>query len=140
MQFSLLILAATLLTEPATGPDAPAKVIVNATNPVTSLTRERVSKMFLKKQPRWDDGRAVRPVEPADRRLQEAFAQAFHGKSRKAVDQYWRELIFSGRETPPEEKAKEAAVVAAVAEDPAAIGYVEQAPTDPNVKVVPVTE
>ena len=140
MHLSLVILAATLLADPATGADAPVKVIVNASNPVVSLTRESVSRMFLKKQPRWADGRVVRPVEPADERLQEAFAQAFHGKGRKAVDHYWRELIFSGRETPPEGKAKEAAVVAAVAKDPVAIGYVEQAPTDPNVKVIPVTK
>ena len=31
-------------------------------------------------------------------------------------------------------------VVAAVAKDPTAIGYVEQVPTNPNVKVVPVTK
>jgi ABC-type phosphate transport system substrate-binding protein len=140
MQLSLVILAAALLADSGTGANTPVMVIVNASNPVVSLTRESVSKMFLKKQPRWEDGRAVRPVEPADRRLQETFAQAFHGKGRKAIDLYWRELIFSGREMPPEEKAKEAAVIDAVAKDPAAIGYVEQVPTDPNVKVVPVTK
>lgn len=140
MQLSLVILAATLLADPGTGTDTPVKVIVNASNPLKSLTRDTVSRMFLKKTPRWEDGRAVRPVEPTDPGLQEAFSRAFHGKSRKAVDHYWRELIFSGRETPPEEKAKAEAVVAAVAKDPTAIGYVEQVPTNPNVKVVPVTK
>lgn len=136
MVISALLLAAALLANPAEGPPTPVRIIVNASNPVASLDKITVSRMFLKKQPRWETGQAVRPIEPADPRLQEAFSQAFHGKSRKAVDQYWRELIFSAREVPPEEKAKEAAVVDAVSKDAAAIGYVELEPSDPRVKVV----
>jgi ABC-type phosphate transport system substrate-binding protein len=139
MPFSALLLASALAADPTSGLATPVKVIVNASNPVASLDKATVSRMFLKKQPRWHSGQAVRPVEPADPRLQEAFARAFHGRSRKEVDHYWRELIFSAREVPPEVKAKEAAVAAAVAKDPAAVGYAAQEPSDPGVKVVVIT-
>ena len=139
MQLSVMILAAALLADPATGAESPVRVIVNATNPVTSLSREQVSRLFLRKQVLWNDGRGVEVVEPGDRATQEIFAREFHKKSWQWIERYWLELEASARQRRPVVKTKEAAVEALVAKDPGAIGYLSHDPGDPRVKVVTVT-
>jgi len=139
MQLSVMILAAALLADPSPSAESPVKIIVNASNPVTTLSREQVSRLFLKKQIRWEDGRDVRPIEFGDRGLQEIFARDFHRKSWDSVERYWQELVFSAREGRPVVLAKEAAVVALAAKDPGAIAYLSHDPGDPRVRVITVT-
>ena len=139
MMFSVMILSAALLADPSPGAESPVKVIVNASNPVTSLSREQVSQLFLRKKDRWDDGRTVEVVEPGDRGLQERFAREFHQKSWQWVEHHWLELEGAARGRRPVVRAKEEAVVALVAKDQGAIAYLSHDPGDPRVKVISVT-
>ncbi len=101
------------------------KVIVHSDNPIAELETDAVVKMFRKKIRRWDHGVPVVPVDlKADSPVREAFTRSVHNKSVTAIESFWQRMIFSGRDTPPEEKTTEDAVLAFVRANPGAIGYV----------------
>ena len=133
---SLFAAMALLASQQALAADVTLKVIVNVANPVSTLDREALSKIYLKKETRWADGKDIMVLQPASRGAQAAFASQVHQKSYEAVKHYFQQLIFSSRGAEPIEKKDDAAVVAAVAKFPNAIGYVTSVPTDPGVKIV----
>ncbi len=129
---------ALLASQQALSADVTLKVIVNAANPVTTLDRATLSKIYLKKETRWVDGKDIMVLQPAGQDVQTAFASQVHKKSYKEVKHYFQQLIFATRGSEPIEKKDDAAVAAVVARSPNAIGYVTSDPTDPGVKVIAV--
>ena len=113
-------------------------VVVHPDNPVGELAAPQLSRLFLKKSLRWEDGTAVLPVEPASPRLRERFAQTVHEKSLNAVKSYWNQVIFSGRDVPPVEKTSDADVLEYVRANRGAVGYVSPAASPIGVKVLSV--
>jgi ABC-type phosphate transport system substrate-binding protein len=116
-------------------------VVVNAANPVTSIKKDRVNGLFLKRIARWENGNPVMPVN-LDRAsaTREAFSRAVHGKSVNAIESNWQQQIFAGREAPPVQRNGDAEVLAFVRANPGAIGYVsENASLGSDVKSVPIT-
>jgi len=128
-----LALAAAL---PAAADDF--KVIVHPENPATEVTAAQLSRLFLKKTLRWEDGTAAQPVEPATPRLRERFALSVHERSVNAVRAYWNQVIFSGRDVPPIEKPGDAEVVAFVRASRGAVGYVSAGADVTGLKVLAV--
>jgi ABC-type phosphate transport system substrate-binding protein len=111
-------------------------VIVNPANPVSELTKDEVSKLFLKRTTSWSAGGQVAAVDLAkSSKVREAFSQAVHKRATSAVDSYWQQQVFSGKDVPPPEKGADADVVAFVKGNPGAIGYVAAASAN-GVKVV----
>lgn len=126
---TLLSLIATIgvLSSPLAAQAQDFTVIVNASNPVSSLPRDDVAKLFLKKTVAWESGKPAAPVElPAAAKAREAFARTVLNKSIAQVKSYWQQQIFSGRDVPPPEKQTESDVVAFVRSNPGAIGYVSK--------------
>lgn len=124
----------------ARGRDAGFVVVVHEENPVASLPRAQVARLFLRKVRRWPDGAAVLPVDLApDAPARAAFSGIVMGKSVASVRAYWQARIFSGRDVPPPEKASEADALAHVRAEPAAVGYVsDDAVLPPGVRVLHV--
>lgn len=127
LAFSILV-AGLLL---AAGPLAPAgaaesfQVVVHVSNPVSVLSAQEVSKMFLKKVSRWEGGGKVSPVDLEERSpVREAFSLRVHGKDTPAIKAYWQRMIFSGRDVPPPEMKTVREVLDYVRDHPGAIGYV----------------
>lgn len=118
------------------------KVVVHASNPISSLPLSQVSRIFLKKTTRWDDGTDIVPVDQTDRsEVRSAFSEAVHGRSVASIKSYWQRLIFSGRGIPPEELETDAEVLAFVARQPGAIGYVSaSARLNSSVKAISLDE
>ncbi len=101
------------------------RVIVHADNTVARLPAKTVANMFLKKSKRWDNGDLVVPVDLEPRHpVRKVFTRAVHKKSITAIGSFWQRIIFAGRGVPPESKATEEEVLAFVAANPGAIGYV----------------
>ena len=112
------------------------EVIINAGNPVSSLQRDAVSTIFLKKAVRWASGAAVIPVDQEqDSPVRATFSRIVHGKPTSAVAAYWQQQIFAGRGVPPVEKSGDAAVIEFVKTHPGAIGYISGGATS-GVKVI----
>jgi ABC-type phosphate transport system substrate-binding protein len=136
-RFPALALAAVLLAAAPAAADG-FKVVVHPDNPATELDRDTLSRLLLKKTLRWQDGVAVQPVEPATLPLRTAFADQVHRKSLNAVKSYWTQLIFSGRDVPPLERAGDAEVLAFVRATRGAVGYVSASADATGVKVLSV--
>ena len=116
------------------------KVIVNPSNPLTSISYENVSRIFLKKTTTFPNGRSAAPVDlPGNSSIRQHFSEDVHGKPASAVEAYWQQLIFSGRDIPPAQK-NEKGVLDFVRSNEDAIGYVSATTDTPGVKVVLVTK
>ena len=141
---AFLVLLACLHTGqavPARG-DESFKIVVDAANPVSSLSKTEASRLFLKKRSRWDHGIRVFPVDqlPAGS-VRQAFSRQVHGRSVDAVKGYWQAQLFSGNATPPPEVASDADVLDYVRSHDGAIGYVTgSARITEGVKVLTLTE
>jgi len=122
-------------------PAASFLVVVNEANPISSLSQEELSDLFLKKSSRWGDGSLVVPVDQGeDSQVRERFNREVHRKSAAGVRAYWQQRIFSGRDIPPPEKRGDAEVIAFVRNNPAAIGYISAAASTSGVKVLAVRQ
>jgi hypothetical protein len=49
---------------------------------------------------------------------------------------YWAKIIFTGRGQPPQEVRSSAELKKRIAQDPAAIGYIDESLLDDSVRVV----
>jgi ABC-type phosphate transport system substrate-binding protein len=136
---SLLLLA---VARPAASEDARFQVVVHPSNPATSIARRELSDLFLKKRTHWPDGTTVQPVEPPEKSLTRAYflSDVMNGRSALALKTFWQKRVFSGRDTPPLEKASDEEVVAFVKGNPGAIGYVAGSVPVPGVKVLEVKD
>jgi ABC-type phosphate transport system substrate-binding protein len=93
-------------------------VVVNAAGPA-ALSRDDVSKVFLKKS-----GQLTAVDQSKDSKVRSAFSAVILGRPVSAIASYWQQQIFSGGDTPPSEKRSDADVLAYVRGNPKAIGYV----------------
>ncbi len=119
------------------------KVIVNAANPTSVISREKLSKFFLKKLTKWDNGREVHPIDLVDNsRVRKTFTKEIHKKRVWNIRAYWQNQIFTGRRVPPPELTNEKDVVMIVEKDSLAIGYVSASlPIDSSkIKVLTIKE
>jgi ABC-type phosphate transport system substrate-binding protein len=120
---AVVAFVAIAVTSPARA--ASFKLVVNASNPVESLSIDQVEKLFLKKTTRWDTGGEVQPVDLADgSSVRATFSEEILGKDVPAVKSYWQRMIFSGRATPPPELSSDAEVLDFVRSNRGAVGYV----------------
>ena len=116
-------------------------IIVNAANKHIELSKDEVSNLFLKKTLKWNGGKSVVPVDQdKSAKVRELFSKAYHGRSPSAIESFWQQQIFSGKDVPPAVKTSDEEVIAFVKANPNAIGYVS-AGTElgDGVKVVKVS-
>jgi ABC-type phosphate transport system substrate-binding protein len=129
----LLFVVAT----PAAAQDV--KVIVNSANSTVDLPGDVVTKLFLKQTTKFPNGTAAQPVDQAKgNSVRAAFSKSVLGRGVSAVESYWQQQIFSGKDVPPPTKASDDEVVAYVKANAGAIGYVSAGASTAGVKVVDV--
>lgn len=117
------------------------KLIAHPLVEVSHLSRDEVSRLFLKKEMFLADGTEAMPVDlQSDSPTREAFSQQIHGKGVGAIHSYWQRQIFSGRGKPPQVKRSDAEVIAWVSSTPGAIGYVAANAAVVGVRVIEVTD
>jgi len=117
------------------------KVVVNPSSPVSSLSRDQVARLFLKKTLFWPNGAKVILVDQSDTSpARTAFSRGVLQKTMAEVTAYWQQQIFTGKAVPPTEKSSDAQVVRFVMDNPLAIGYVADTADVNGVKVLRVTD
>jgi ABC-type phosphate transport system substrate-binding protein len=140
LALAALLLSAGAVWRPAAAADG-YKLIVHPSNPVDSLPREQVARLFLKKVTSWSGGKAVAPVDrDKDAPPRAAFSHQVLHKSVAEVTNYWQQQIFAGRAVPPAEKRTDAEVVAFVEQEEGAIGNVSADASTVRAKVVGVED
>lgn len=115
------------------------KVIVNSGNSTTELSADIATKLFLKQNAKFPNGSAAQPVELGKSSpVRAAFVKAVLGRSVTAVESYWQQQIFAGKDVPPPAKSTDDDVIAFVKANPGAIGYVSGGAATAGVKVVDI--
>lgn len=123
-KYSILLLGLIFTFASAQSQDY--KVIVNKSNTTSNLSKKEISKLFLKKDKKWDDGQKVAPIDQkANSEVRQEFTKSVHNKSVNAVKSYWQQAIFAGNGLiPPVEKGTDAEIIAFVSANVGSIGYV----------------
>lgn len=112
-------------------------LIVNANNPVAVLERKQVVDIFMGRTAAFPNQQPAHALDINDvNNLRALFYKSLTGKNEAQVDAYWATLVFAGRMLPPEKLPNEAAVINAIKNNPAAIGYVTRQTLPSGVKVV----
>jgi len=106
-------------------------VVVNPKAAESSMTKDQVAQFFLGKSS------AMTPIDQSEDSPQRAeFYKKVTDKDASQAKALWSKLVFTGKATMPKEVGNSAAVKAAVAANPKAIGYMDKASVDASVKVV----
>lgn len=129
--------AAVALCAGSLGAFAQVAVVVSPKSPVTTMTADQVSAIFLGKSSTLPTGGTAVPTDlPDSAPAHDLFYTKVTGKSSAQVKAAWSRLVFSGKATPPKELGSAADVKKFVASNPDAIGYIEKSAVDSSVKVV----
>lgn len=139
---ALLVAVGSWLFAAPSRASAPAfRVIVHPENPRSSVQRDFLVELFLKKITRWGDDEAARPVDQrADSPVRRAFSDSVLKRSVQAVKIYWQQRIFSGRGVPPPELDSDVLVVEYVLKHRGAVGYVSATCELGSAKVLSVID
>jgi ABC-type phosphate transport system substrate-binding protein len=126
---------AQLFAVAALGASIPAMaevvVVVNPKAAESTMTREQVAQFFLGKSS------SMTPIDQTDSSaIRAEFYKKVADKDAAQAKALWSKLVFTGKATMPKEVADNAAVKAAVAANPKAIGYIDKSAVDGSVKVV----
>jgi len=132
------VLAIVLLatgSSPAAEPEAIA-VIVGRDSLVTTVTRDGLRELYLRRQRVWPNGAPAIVVNlPPDNPVREGFSKQILGRSSGDLVAYWNGRYFEGIR-PPIVLHSAAAVRAYVAAEPAAVGYVPLSEVDDGCRVL----
>ena len=111
-------------------------VIVNSANSAT-ITEDDVSRIFLGKIKAFSTGDTITIVNlEYNNATRNVFEEKVLNKKASQVKAYWSKLMFSGKGKPPKELTSDKEILAFVAANPGAIGYVAEGNVDSTVKVV----
>jgi len=112
-------------------------VIVNAANPVRSMSAEEVAALYLARSRNFPSGElALVFDQPRESALRQRFFKLVANMAIGQVNTYWSRLMFSGQEMPPQSLPGEQAVIDIVRRNPGAIGYVSIPPKESGLRVV----
>ena len=130
MKTSLRILSGAALLGLATLAQAEVAVIVNPAA-AKAPSQSEVANIFLGKD------KSMKGVDQAGwTPAKEAFYAGVTSKNESQLKSYWSGLIFTGKGQPLASVADDAAMVAKVAAEADAIGYVDSAAVNSSVKVL----
>jgi ABC-type phosphate transport system substrate-binding protein len=122
----------------ASAASAEVVAVVSAKSPLSSLSKNEVADIFLGKASRFPDGSTAVPIDQAEgSAVREEFYLKFAGKSPAQLTAHWSKIIFTGRGQPPRIASTSAELKRLIAENPGAIGYLEQNMVDGSVKALP---
>lgn len=112
-------------------------VVIGNPSGVDNLSSSDVKKIFLGKSTKLDDGFTVRIVELTDGSAGRiAFHEVATGRSEAQIQSAWSRLVFTGKAEAPIQVADYNAVVAEVAANVHAVGYVEESALNNSVRVL----
>ena len=113
-------------------------VVVHPSNS-TEIDTKQIQRIFLGKEKKFSDGSETIPVnQVSDSSVRSNFDTSVLGRSSSQVSAYWSKLVFTGKDVPPKEVENDAAVIALVAKNPSAIGYVNSTSVDDSVNVISI--
>lgn len=123
---TILALSLTAVTS------ANAAVVVIGNPAAADIAINDVKKAFLGKG---DSSVVVYELEEGNP-VRSEFHQAVTGKSDAQLKAFWSKQVFTGKGTPPPAVSGAGAMKSAIASNPNAIGYIDEADVDATVKII----
>ena len=112
-------------------------VIVNKANPAVALGASDLRPIFQASKTSWGGGGEATPFNlPVENRLRQDFDQAVLGLDPARAARYWQDRKIRGGARAPKQLPSSGAVLAVVAANPGAVGYVDVGEANNSVKVV----
>ena len=114
-------------------------VIVNKANPVKSITRAELRRIFMKEMRMWPHGESIVPVDwDASSPLRGEFSQRVLDRSVRDMADFWVQQGVTQGLTPPSTQRSSRALLRFVASVTGAISYVPAEDADDTVVVLKV--
>lgn len=110
-------------------------VVASADSTYSAMDIEQVKRVFLGRETSVD-GKPVTLVFQKGGAVRDQFDNQVLGRPGAQLTSYWSKLIFTGKAKAPDEASNDADVVAKLAANPNAIGYVSDAAVSGKVKVL----
>jgi ABC-type phosphate transport system substrate-binding protein len=111
--------------------------VVSERSTVTSLSKNQVVDIFLGRAARFPNGSQAVPIDQAEgTAARDEFYARFAGKTAAQLKAHWSKIIFTGRGQPPRAVSDSSETKKMLAQNPNAIGYIEQADVDSSVRVL----
>ena len=115
---------------------ADVAVVVHPSNS-DSLDKATITRLFLNKAKAFPSGTQAEPVALEEGK---AVTDEFNGKvlnkTASQLTAFWSKLVFTGKGQPPKSLGSDAEVIAEVASNPGAIGFVDAGAVNDSVRVV----
>lgn len=112
-------------------------VVVARESTVEALDRSELRDIYLGRMDRLPSGEPVVPIDQTERApAYRAFYRRYLGQTPSQVKAHWSQRIFTGRGQPPRSVDDGAAMARAVADNPKAIGYLDEDLVDERLRVV----
>lgn len=106
----------------------------------TDLSVDEVAQIFMKKRRFWDAGQSIVPVNRnATSSARAIFTKLIFHQDARFLQTYWNRQYYDGI-LPPVTLASDEAVKRFVAQEPNAIGYIDESLVDNSVRVVLVLD
>jgi ABC-type phosphate transport system substrate-binding protein len=130
-------LAAVSLAVIAFSAHADIFLVVNAANPVRSMTQKQALDLYMGRTRNFPNGDYALPFDQArDAAGRQSFYRLLTGMDLAQINSSWARLMFTGQTMPPQPLPNDATVIEVVKRNPGAIGYLGKAPTDASLAVV----
>ena len=117
----------------------PFVVIVNKSNPITSLPLTELQRVFRKQTRMWRHGESMVPVDwDATSEVRQEFSRLVMGRSVREMADFWIQQSITQGLAPPSTQKSTRAILRFVASVAGAISYVPRGEADESVKVITV--
>ena len=117
----------------------PFVVIVNTSNPITSLPVTELQRVFRKRTRMWRHGESMVPVDwDATSEIRQEFSRMVMGRSVREMADFWIQQSITQGLAPPSTQKSARAILRFVASVPGAILYVPRGEADESVKIIVV--
>jgi ABC-type phosphate transport system substrate-binding protein len=134
----LLLVSATLA--PLGVRAAELVIIANSAQSGPNLEAKDLERIYMGKLSRWDNDEAIVPVMLKGGPVHEAFVKSYLDRSPHRFVTYWRQMIFTGKGTPPRSFASEEELIAFVAATPGSVGYASAVTVGQDVKIMAISQ
>ena len=123
----------------AQGTQASCVLIVNKSNPITSLPVADLRRVFRKQTRMWRHGDSMVPVDwDATSEVRQEFSRLVMGLTVREMADFWVQQSITQGLAPPSTQKSARAILRFVANVPGAISYVPRGEADDSVKVIDV--
>jgi hypothetical protein len=129
-------LAALVVLGTARPAHADYYVVVSERSHVATLTRQQVLHLFMGRTRTFPDGTLAAALDLSDDALRGGFYRLLSGMTLPQVNSYWARLMFSGRNLPPQRLNSQSTMIERIRDDPAAIGWLPEAPRQKGLRTV----